>query len=99
MAPSENSGMEPSWKTSNSWMQEITTGMIERGIDDLGVGRQGGVEKEKKTLGTERSENIKNLYIYVNKKYYYINLFVRWGSFSDPRFQSTGTTTIEMVQY
>ena len=27
------------------------------------MGRQGGVEKESKTLGTERCENIKNLYI------------------------------------
>ena len=31
----------------------------------LGMGRQRGVEKENKfTLGTERCENIKNLYIY-----------------------------------
>ena len=29
----------------------------------LGVGRQGGVEKENKTLGTKRRENIKNLYV------------------------------------
>ena len=32
----------------------------------LGVGRQEGVEKENKTLGTERCENIKNLYINKN---------------------------------
>ena len=35
--------------------------MRERGR--LGVGRQGVVEKENKTLGTERCENIKNLCI------------------------------------
>jgi hypothetical protein len=29
------------------------------------VGRQGGVEKENKTLGTERCENIKNLVVVV----------------------------------
>ena len=40
-------------------MQEVTTGMRETG----GVGRKGGVEKENKTLGTERCENINNLYI------------------------------------
>ena len=39
--------------------------MRERGIGD-GMGQQEGVEKENKTLGTERFENIKDLY--VNKK-------------------------------
>ena len=35
----------------------------ERGIGDFGMGRQRGVEKENKyTLGTERCENIKNMY-------------------------------------
>ena len=36
----------------------------------LGVGRQGGVKKENKTLGTERCENIKNLYINLKKIYF-----------------------------
>ena len=42
----------------------------------LGVGRQGEVEKENKTLGSERYGNIKNkyiyiyIYIYINKNYY-----------------------------
>ena len=31
------------------------------------MGQQRGVEKENKTLGTERCENIKNLYIKINK--------------------------------
>ena len=46
-------------------MQEVTTGMRERGIGDLQwVDRE---ECRKKiTLGTERCENINNLYIIKN---------------------------------
>ena len=46
------------------WIQEVTTGMRERERErswQLGVGRQGGGEKENKivTLGTERCKYIK----------------------------------------
>ena len=43
----------------NTWMQEVTTGMREKVIMD----RQRRLEKGNKTLGTERRENIKILYI------------------------------------
>ena len=64
----KNFGMVPTPKTKkektfDSWMQEVTRGM--RGGEGIGdIGRQRGVEKENKfTLGTERCENIRNLYI------------------------------------
>ena len=52
----------------NSWMQEVTTGMRERGIDDLEWvdKEQEGAEKENKTLGRERCENTRNVYINKN---------------------------------
>ena len=51
-------------RPQNSWMQKVTTGIRERGIWQLGMGQQRGVGKKNKfTLGTERCENIKNLYI------------------------------------
>ena len=48
----------------NSWMQEITTGMREKGIK-LGTSQQRRMEKknEIKTLDPERRANIKTLYI------------------------------------
>ena len=47
-------------------MQEVTTEMRGRGINDLEWIDMEGVEKENKTLGTERCENIKNLFINKN---------------------------------
>ena len=38
----------------NTWMQEITTGMREGRIGDLGMGRQRGVEKEGKLYLRQR---------------------------------------------
>ena len=44
-------------------MQKVTTGTREEGYLLLGMGRQRGIkEKNKFTLGTERYENIKNMY-------------------------------------
>ena len=46
-------------------MQEVTTGMREKGINNFEwVDREGWRRKNKiKPLGTERCENFKNLYI------------------------------------
>ena len=44
-------------------MQEVTTGMSGRGIGDLEWVDRGMEKKNKFTLGTERCEIIKNLYI------------------------------------
>ena len=45
----------------NSYMQEVTTGMREKGINKNGMGRQRRMEKKNKTLGTERCANIDTL--------------------------------------
>ena len=47
----------------NPWMQEDTTGMRERETDNLEWVDREEWRRKIKTLGTERSENIKNLYI------------------------------------
>ena len=59
----------PTWKTKKGKASKLVdAGGYNRneraGNWRLGMGRQGGVEKKNKfTLGTERCENIKNLYI------------------------------------
>ena len=52
-------------RSRNSWIQEVTIEMREKGIN-IGIDRQRRMEKENKTLGTERYENIYTMYI--NKK-------------------------------
>ena len=48
----------------NSWMQEVDNKNEREGNWRLGMGRQRRVEKGNKfILGTERCENLKNLYI------------------------------------
>ena len=56
-------GKQRKGRTRKSWMQEITTGMREMGINNLEwVDGEGSENKNKiKTLGTERRENIKNM--------------------------------------
>ena len=44
-------------------MQEVTTGMGDKGIKQQGMDRQERMEKANKTLGTEKCENIYTLYI------------------------------------
>ena len=64
-APSENFGMVPTWKTKKGKILKfLDAGGSRNGgkANSLGIGRLGGVEKENKTLGTERCENAKNLY-------------------------------------
>ena len=59
-------GRRRNGRPRNSWMQEVTTGMRERGIGDLEWNdREAWRKKIIFTLGTERCENIKNLYLYI----------------------------------
>ena len=43
-------------------MQEVTTGMREKGIEKHVMDQQGRMEKENKTLGRERYENIDSVH-------------------------------------
>ena len=53
------SGRRRKGSRRNSWMQEVTTGMISRGISLHGMHRQGKMEREKiRTLDPEICENI-----------------------------------------
>ena len=57
-------------------MQEVTTEMIENGIDNMEwIDR---VENENTSLGTERCKNIDTLYINKNYyfDYYYFTIFI-----------------------
>ena len=54
-------------RSRNSWMQEAITGMRERGIGDLEWVDREGWRIKVYTLGRERCENLKNLYININK--------------------------------
>ena len=73
----------------NSWMQEGTIGMREKGINKHEMDRQGRMEKENKTLSTERCVNVNILYI--NKKiyyyyHYYYYYYYYYIKFSKPTF-------------
>ena len=52
----------------NSWMQEVKTGMREKGINHMEWIDRGRMEMKNKikTLGTERCANIDTLYINKN---------------------------------
>ena len=48
----------------NLWMQEVTTGIRENGINNIGrMDRQRRMEKKNKTLRTGRCDTINTLYI------------------------------------